>query len=80
MCNKKYNILTTIVTRESDHQPHPNVNIVVTLAYRSLTEPALVFVLEKAFMKMDSFGFGGRKEYVSSKFSGKCKTISQVGV
>lgn len=76
--SKAFNLLTTIVENEQTHVSHPNVNIVVTVAYRSLTEPALVFVLEKAFMKMDGYSFGGRKEYVNSKFSGKCKTIAQV--
>jgi len=77
--SKAYALLTTIVEREQQRLPHPNVNLVMTIAYRSIAEPALTFVLEKAFFKMDSYGFGGRKEYVTSKFSGKCRTISTVG-
>ena len=76
--SKAFNLLQTVVSREQDHLAHPNINIVVTIAYRSLTEPALTFVLEKAFMKMDGLSFGGRKEYVNSKFSGKCKTLAKV--
>lgn len=73
-----WDLLQTIVGQEQLSQSHPDLNIVVTIAFRSLTEPALTFVLEKCFMKMDSFGFGGRKEYVNSKFSGKCKVVSEV--
>lgn len=76
--SKAFDLLQTIVGREAERLAHPNVNIVVTIAYRSLSEPALTFVLEKAFVKMDSFAFGGRKEYVNSKFSGKCKTLNEV--
>lgn len=76
--SKAFRLLQTIVGREQDHLAHPNVNVVVVIAYRSLTEPALSFVLEKAFLKMDTYQFGGRKEYVQSKFSGKCKTLSEV--
>ncbi len=76
--SKAFRLLDTIVSNEQTSSAHPNVNIVVTIAYRSVTEPALTFVLEKAFMKMDNYSFGGRKEYVNSKFSGKCKTISEV--
>lgn len=76
--SKAYALLKNIVDQEAASLSHPNVNIVVTIAFRSLSEPSLTIVLEKAFIKMDSFGFGGRKEYVSSKFSGKCKTVNQV--
>lgn len=77
--SKAYAVLQTIVERERDHLAHPNINVVVTIAYRSLTEPALTFVLEKCFMKVDNYNFGGRKEYVTSKFTGKCKVVSTVG-
>jgi hypothetical protein len=76
--SKAFNLLTTVVEQEALRSAHPNVNVVVTIAYRSVSEPALTFVLERCFMKMDSYSFGGRKEYVNSKFSGKCKTLAQV--
>ena len=76
--SKAYDLMQTIVVREQDRLAHPNVNIVVTLAFRSLSEPSKTFVLEQAFMKMDSMGFGGRKEYVTAKFSGKCKVVTTI--
>lgn len=76
--SKAFALLQKIVAREQDSLAHPNVNLVVTLTYRSLLEPSLTFVLEKAFVKMDNLSFGGRKEYVNSKFTGKCKSLSEV--
>jgi hypothetical protein len=71
-----YDLLAAIVSREQDRLPHPAINIVVTLAFRSLTEPSVTFVMENCFLKMDSLGIGGRKDYITSKFSGKCKTLA----
>lgn len=76
--DKAYALMQTIVGREQDRLAHPNVNVVVTIGFRSLSEPSVTFVLEQCFMKMDSFGFGGRKEYVTSKFSGKCKVVTTI--
>jgi hypothetical protein len=75
---KAYELLQSIVSREQDRLAHPNINLVVTLAFRSVSEPSLTFVLEQCFMKLDSMGFGGRKEYVGAKFSGKCKVVSTI--
>jgi len=74
--SKAYDLLQTIVEREQDRLIHPSVNLVVTMAYRSVTEPARTFILEKCFMKLDSMGFGGRKDYITAKFSGKCKVVT----
>jgi hypothetical protein len=76
--SKAYDYLQTVVSREQDRLPHPNVNVVVTMAFRSVSEPSRTFVLESCFMKMDSLGFGGRKDYVVAKFSGKCKVVTTV--
>lgn len=73
-----FELLQTYVAREATQTAYPSVNIVVTIAFRSLAEPALVFVMEKSFMKLDNYTFGGRKEYVNSKFSGKCKVVNEV--
>lgn len=76
--SKAYTLLQQIVQNEQQHLAHPNVNVVVTIAYRSLTEPALTFVLEQCFIKLDNYTFGGRKEYVNSKFTGKCKVVNTI--
>jgi hypothetical protein len=76
---KAWDVLQTIVTREADRLPHPAVNVVVTLSYRESPMGTTVILLGQCFMKMDSFGFSGRKEYVSARWSGKCKTAEEVG-
>jgi hypothetical protein len=78
MDSKAYDLLQTIVGRERDRLEHPNINIVVTMAFRSVSEPSKTFVMEECFVKMDSLGFGGRKEYIAAKFSGKCKVVTSI--
>lgn len=70
-------ILLDIVAREQDRTAHPAVNVVVTYAYRAGTASKSI-VLENCFLKVDRMDIGGRKEYVSNRFSGKCKTISKL--
>jgi hypothetical protein len=74
---KTHDLLFDIVTREQNRVRHPAVNIVVSFAYRA-GEPMSTIVLENCFMKMDTLSIGGRKEYITNKFSGKCKTIAEV--
>lgn len=76
--SKAYDLLQSIVDREQNRLPHPNVNLVVTMAFRSVSEPSKSFVLEQCFMKLDGLGFGGRKDYVTAKFSGKCKVVTTI--
>lgn len=71
-------VLLDIVAREAARTAHPAVNIVVTFAYRSSSEPSSTVVLQNCFMKLDSISIGGRKEYVTNRFSGKCKTMATV--
>ena len=73
---KAYDLLQVIVAREKLRLPHPAINLVATLRFRSLLEPSKVFVLESCFIKLDAFSFAGRKEYIGAKFSGKCKNVT----
>lgn len=74
--HKTHDLLIDIVTREQNRVKHPAINVVVTFAYRGTS--AQTIVLESCFMKMDSLTIGGRKEYITNKLSGKCKTLSVV--
>lgn len=67
-----------IVERERLRLPHPDINIVVTFKYRSLTEIPAVIVLEHCFVKPPGEAIGGRKEYLKNKVEGKCKTCPQL--
>jgi hypothetical protein len=71
-------VMELIVERERMRLPHPDINLVATFKYRSLAGIPGVIVLEHCFMKLDNITVGGRKDYVKSKFSGKCKTCPQL--
>jgi hypothetical protein len=72
---KAVDVLKLIVSREENRLPHPAVNILVTLKHRDVSTPATKLVLQGCFMKADSLSIGGRKDFVTMKFSGKCKTV-----
>ena len=67
-----------IVDRERQRLPHPDINIVVTFKYRSLTEIPGVIVLEHCVVKPPGESVGGRKDYLKNKIEGKCKTCPQL--
>jgi hypothetical protein len=60
---------------EARQQPH-NWTIVLTLRYRSPTQPARKITVESGVMKMDSHPVSGKAEYVKSTWSGGCKRVS----
>jgi len=76
--SKMIELFNVIVERERMRLPHPDLNVVVTFKFRSLTDIPAVIVLEHAKMKMDTLAAGGRKDYVNSKWSGKAKTCPQL--
>lgn len=75
--DKTHDLLVLIVEREQARERHPSINIVVTFNYRA-GNGAQTIVLENCFMKLDSLSIGGRKDYITNRWSGKCKTISEV--
>lgn len=77
MDKKCRDLLFQIVSAEENRTRHPAINIVVTFAYRA-GAAAQTIVLQNCFMKMDSLAIGGRKDYITNKFSGKCKKVSSV--
>lgn len=75
--DKTHDLLVLIVEREQARERHPSINIVVTFNYRA-GNGSQTIVLENCFMKLDSLSIGGRKDYITNRWSGKCKTISEV--
>lgn len=71
---KARDFLLQIVLAEQNHEAHPAVNVVVTFSYRTGTTSTIV--LQSCFMKLDSLAVGGRKDFVTNKFSGKCKELA----
>lgn len=69
---KVIDFLQTIVAREANAQAHPTITITVIYAYRTGDTPA-IHVLQEVFLRPTEISFGGRKEYVSTPFEGKCK-------
>ena len=72
--------LDSIVSREEQHTRHPEITVTVLNRYREPGERAVAEVLYDAKLRVGERGFGGRKEYVGTKFEGKAKkklTITQ---
>jgi len=72
------NFLSTIVAREQNQQAHPDITMTVFYAYRGGLGNDQVEVYHDVFLKVNEMGFGGRKEYVTTSFEGKCKKRSQL--
>lgn len=71
--------LTTIVGLEQSASQHPDIDITVIYAYRGEEGAAnQIEVYHDVFLKVNETAFGGRKEYVTSSFEGKCKRRSQL--
>jgi hypothetical protein len=68
-----------VATRDRNHQLPSTINVVVTHNYRDPALSSEILVLQSCVMKLDSHGFGGRKEYVKDAFSGKCKSVAGLG-
>jgi len=72
---KVIDFLQTITAREAAHTAHPNITITVIYAFRERGETAAIHVLQEVFLRPTEISFGGRKEYVSAPFEGKCKKV-----
>lgn len=73
-----WDMLFLSTSNDADRVAHPAVNMIVTLTFPDGEAP-LQLLLASCFVKVDSLGFGGRKERVLGKVSGKCKTIEELG-
>lgn len=62
-----------VISREIDHTAHPDITITVLYQFREADARAKIAVYHGVFLKCDEESFGGRKEKVKGKFSGKCK-------
>jgi hypothetical protein len=70
------NFLENIVEANRNADPHPDITMTVIYKFREADAKNKVEVYHQVFMKVDDTGFGGRKDYVKTKFSGKCKRRS----
>jgi len=71
------NFLTDIVSRNDTQERHPTITIAVRRTWRNPSIAPTTEILSDVFMKLDESSFADRKEYVTSTFSGSCKTRSQ---
>lgn len=65
-----------IADRERGNQTHPLIILVATYNYRKPGVSKRTVRYQKVFLKVDEEGHSGKNEYVSVKFSGKCKRRS----
>lgn len=58
--------------------PQPNINIILRTKHRNPAEPQLRVLCSPCVLKTDSFGAGGRKEFLAWTLSGKCRSAKEV--
>lgn len=68
--------LSSLIDREQDALPHPDITITVIYNYRDSNVQDRVEVYHDVFLKVNEQSFGGRKEYVTTSFEGKAKRRS----
>lgn len=66
--------LSTLVFNHEQHIAPPDVTMMVIYGYR--TSQQVTETYRKCRMKIDEIAIPGRKEYVTSKLSGKCRKYS----
>jgi hypothetical protein len=69
------NVLLPIVAALTAGQPLPRVTLTFIKRYRDPSVPTKVLVFQNVKLKMDSQEAGGRKDYVKTQFSGKCRKM-----
>lgn len=74
------NFLQTIVDREQQALPHPDITMTIITTFRDAVTPSQVEVFHDVFLKVNEFGFSGRKDYVTASFEGKAKRKSLIPV
>lgn len=77
---KTLEFLSTLVDRQDQRSPHPNIVMTVIYSFREPGVRDKAEVYQDLFLKVDEFGFGGRKEYVTTRFSGKAKDRSLISI
>lgn len=70
---KSIELVEEIIAREIAKDVHPDITITVLYTFREPTARGKIAVYHSVFLKQDEESFGGRKEKVKGKFSGKCK-------
>lgn len=65
--------LSTIIDREQRAVRHPDISITVIHVFRERDARNQTEVFHDVFLKVNEFGFSGRKEYTTASFEGKAK-------
>jgi hypothetical protein len=76
--DKLRDVLFDLVAREQARQAYPAVQIILTIAHRAGQAATETIVLENAKFKFDSIAIGSKKDFVTTKLSGKAKTMTRL--
>lgn len=68
--------ITKVISREQAQQAHPDITLTVIYAFRGDNGRPVAESYRNVFLKVNDMSAGGRKEYISSSFEGKCKRRS----
>lgn len=69
-------ILLPFVASNDAGNPLPNVNLVFVKSYRDPALAAETITFKSCVVKMDSQDIAGRKDYLKTSFTGRCRAIA----
>lgn len=75
---KLRDVLLDLVAREKARAAYPAIQIIGTITHRAGQGGVETLVLENAVFKFDSITIGSKKDFITTKISGKCKTMSRL--
>jgi hypothetical protein len=71
-------VLLDLVAREEARAAYPAIQISLTFKHRAGQSASETLILENCKLKFDSISSGSKKDYVSTKISGKFKKLSRL--
>ena len=75
---KLRDVLIDLVNREKARSRYPDIQIVLTIKHRAGQDASETLMLENVVLKFDSISSSSKKDFVSTKISGKFKDLSRL--
>lgn len=75
---KLRDVLIDLVAREKARAKYPDIQIILTFKHRAGQDASETVVLENVKFKFDSISGASKKDFISTKISGKFKDLSRL--
>lgn len=75
---KLRDVLIDLVAREKARQAYPDVQIILTFKHRAGQSASETLIMENVKFKFDTISGASKKDFISTKISGKFKDLSRL--